>query len=634
MSCLASGTPLHHYMRSLQRQTDPGNPGSKGGVRRFPMFTVPLKVLMKMTKVEAHEVLKERGELVEFKQSMGQAAFVSHQWVSVHHPDPEFKQMRVLQEALSHVLDGLTYIPLDSNSETAATGAKPLHVKELRSKPLFFWYDYFSCPQLQINRQHLLHAIDSISEYVADSRLFLALCPTVVDPDGSRVLTRKTWLQRGWCRMEKVCRELSDKESWIMIKSSRVIELKIVGGVAEQVSVGEGSFSIDDDRTKITPVILRAVRRKLLLLLERQDLVGYRVLLNQQPVLLRGLSQDYVTVLPNLHTDRELELTDTLLAVAKFLHENGFKGVSDRDRDGWSPIHYAALRGDPRLVRGLLESRADPNRVTKKASRRLVLPLWTPPLAICCAYKHHEAARLLLSARACATAQSLASPMYCAAAADDPEGVRALLDARCNIYEQNLVKVTAVEAAAIYGSLAALQELQAQSAQSQRKLDTKHSLHMAMLHDGSAEIAKKLVDLGADLNDQSFDWCKRTPLVRLLCAMSQLQHRMGNVTQFSRQVYHAEGATPLMFALLGSHYEGAEVLVAAGARLDLRNSRGWTAADFVRGQLLPDFLSRALTGAGVGAVGVPCGVPCRVSQPEPERLDDGEGSDGYVEVYF
>ena len=624
MSCLASGTPLHHYMRSLRRQPDPG--GGSGTLRRFPMFTVPFKVLMKMTKVEAHEVLKERGELVEFKQSMGQAAFVSHQWVSVHHPDPEFKQMRVLQEALSHVLDDLTYIPLDSTSETAVPGAKPLHVKELRSQPLFFWYDYFSCPQLHINRHHLLNAIDSISEYVADSRFFLALCPTVVDTNGSRVLTRKTWLHRGWCRMEKACRELSEKESWIMIKSSRNIELKIIGGLAELVSVGEGSFSVDDDRTKITPVLLRAVRRKLFLLLERQDLVGYRVLLNQQPVLLRGLSQDYVAVLPSFQTDRELELNDTLLAVAEFLHENGFKGVSDRDRAGWSPMHYAALRGDPRLVRGLLESRADPNRVTKKASHRLVLPIWTPPLAICCAYKHHEAARLLLLARACATAPSLASPMYCAAAADDPEGVRALLDARCNIYQQNLAAVTAVEAAASYGSVAALQELEAQSTS---ELDTKHSLHMAMLHDGSAEIAKKLLDLRANLNDQSFDWCKRTAFVRLLCAMSQLQHRMGKVSQFSRQVYHAERATPLMFALLGSHYEGAEVLIAAGARLDLRNSRGWTAADFVRGQRVPDFLSRALKGPGPELV-----VHCGTSQPEPEHLDDGEGCDGYVEVYF
>ncbi|CAE7837589.1 ANKRD17 [Symbiodinium sp. CCMP2592] len=195
MSCLASGTPLQQYMRSLRRQPDPGGPGggTARAARRFPMFTVPLKVLMKMTKIEAHEVLKARGELVEFdqsQQSMGQAVFVSHQWVSVHHPDPKFQQMRVLQEALSHVLDDLRYIPLDSTSETAVPGAKPLYVTELRSQPLFFWYDYFSCPQLHVNTHHLLNAIDSISEYVADSAFFFALCPTVVDPNGSRLLRR------------------------------------------------------------------------------------------------------------------------------------------------------------------------------------------------------------------------------------------------------------------------------------------------------------------------------------------------------------------------------------------------------------------------------------------------------------
>ena len=92
----------------------------------------------------------EQGVLVEFEQTLGQAAFVSHQWVGRNHPDPEFKQMRVLQDALRHVMSDLKYIPLDMNSEALVPGAKSLDTAKLHSKPLFVWYDYFSCPQLDL----------------------------------------------------------------------------------------------------------------------------------------------------------------------------------------------------------------------------------------------------------------------------------------------------------------------------------------------------------------------------------------------------------------------------------------------------------------------------------------------------
>ena len=38
---------------------------------------------------------------------MGDAIFVSHQWVGNMHPDPESKQLRVLQDALTRMLEKL-----------------------------------------------------------------------------------------------------------------------------------------------------------------------------------------------------------------------------------------------------------------------------------------------------------------------------------------------------------------------------------------------------------------------------------------------------------------------------------------------------------------------------------------------
>ena len=171
--------------------------------RSFPMYTVPLHTLMKMTKVEPHEVLQERDlgcsaayvvffacwlllsyhykpnecilvsegslttlgdELVVFERKLGKAGFISHQWTSKQHPDPEFKQMRVLQDAMTHMLYKMERIPLDSISESAMPGAKPLKVSEMQSEPLFMWYDYFSCPQREADGNHiqLMEAIRSI----------------------------------------------------------------------------------------------------------------------------------------------------------------------------------------------------------------------------------------------------------------------------------------------------------------------------------------------------------------------------------------------------------------------------------------------------------------------------------------
>ncbi|CAE7782384.1 ANK2, partial [Symbiodinium necroappetens] len=64
-------TPLEIYARSLAEDAD-------DTPMLFPMYTVASDVLLKMTKVEPHEKLKECGQLVNFGDDLGKAAFVSH----------------------------------------------------------------------------------------------------------------------------------------------------------------------------------------------------------------------------------------------------------------------------------------------------------------------------------------------------------------------------------------------------------------------------------------------------------------------------------------------------------------------------------------------------------------------------
>ena len=40
------------------------------------------------------------------------------------------------------------------------------------------------------------------------------------------------------------------------------------------------------------------------------------------------------------------------MAFLKFMHQNALTKAIDRDEEGWSPMCYAALRGDPLVMKG------------------------------------------------------------------------------------------------------------------------------------------------------------------------------------------------------------------------------------------------------------------------------------------
>ncbi|CAK9030340.1 unnamed protein product [Durusdinium trenchii] len=132
-------TPLEQYAKSLEVQeaaieADP--------LELFPMYVVPLDVLLDMTQVVPHENLKTEGKLLEYEESMGNAAFVSHQWVDRSHPDPQFKQLSVLQDALRNAMSRtMREISLDVVTATVMPSTKSLPTSELWSRELFLWYD-------------------------------------------------------------------------------------------------------------------------------------------------------------------------------------------------------------------------------------------------------------------------------------------------------------------------------------------------------------------------------------------------------------------------------------------------------------------------------------------------------------
>ena len=153
--------------------------------------------------------------------------------------------------------------------------------------------------------------------------------------------------------------------------------MELVGSALQFVSgsVGEGEFTEEEDRKKLAPVLRQAVLRKLMFCLKAQDLPAYRWHLNLQSVYFRGLSVEPVRdIVPGYETSKDTD------PVAEFFHQNGFVSVRDIDKAGWSPLHYAAMKGDAALVDGLLRRQADPNKRTAREQPKLlgcsVVPLF------------------------------------------------------------------------------------------------------------------------------------------------------------------------------------------------------------------------------------------------------------------
>jgi len=575
----------------------------------FPMYTVPLQLLLQMTSVKPHEELAAEGSLVQFEDHMGKAAFVSHQWVSEIHPDPDCRQLRYLQDALRNIMSTLDYIPTDLVTNAFVPSVKGMSTRELRKTPLFLWYDYFSCPQLEhvvsqmppdsvsfmglpmqtyrtdSSRSNKLgRAIDSIPAYIARCSIFFVLCP-VLESDGC-ILGPSTWAERGWCRAERCIRELGIKEvSYILIKSATNLEVVASPMTSIGGAPGEGMFTLKADHRKLGPILKRALKEKLLSCLQAQDLLGYRAVVNMQGVHLRGFNIEPVRdLVPGFQPLRDPD------EVARFLFQNGFTSVSQVDRVGWRPLHYAAMNGDAVLIQGLLNQRANLNAKTKKQNPLAGIPPFISSLSIALFFRNNDAVRLLLGVKA-NTTSGLIAPIDIASMGNNPEGIRMLCASGPIPDRTGIFGFSAFEVACTFGSSAAMEELLCQ----RLLTDVSRGLQMAMIfRGGTTEMVHRLVELRADIN-----WQWNEPFCTfhgIYNGLQSLKYRCGQKSISNMLAFHIYDATALMKALITGQYEGAAALIAHGAHLELQNSRRKSARDFAQELSVPQFLLEAFEG--------------------------------------
>ncbi|CAE7340069.1 Ankrd17 [Symbiodinium microadriaticum] len=516
--------------------------------------------------------------------------FVSHQWAAMDHPDPNFDQFEVLQGALRKALSGETTICADVSIELYTGQQTHLPAEELRSKPLFIWYDYFACPQDSLQDREL--AISSIPAYVDKAIFFVILCPHVHHRENQGLLSKRSWESRGWCRLERATGELSAQASkgfCIEIQSS-VHQFLAPTWDWVHSPVGEGEFTFDEDRQSLLPIIDTMLRKKLHSYLLEGDFHHYRLLLNLQSVHLRGLP---IRMIEDLVPGFATELLDPAAsALEKFMYQNGLSHIHERNEGGWSPICYAAISGNPMLLASLLDQKADVNDGITQVEDLFHFNAGTRIVHMCAHLRHNDALRLLIGARADLQTKDgwEASAIHWAALAGNAEGIQILRSAGCSPTDANLLGYLPFTLAAMSPSntVATMQELLQDTPSSEIDL----TIFCAMLHANlSAEVVSLLIDAGADVNHRlSVPFFSA---LGVLFAGYSLKHRWKSST-LSTYAYHHEKATPLMCSIITSSFEATAVLIAAGARTDLQNARGFTATALAEEVGAPAYIIEAL----------------------------------------
>ena len=186
----------------------------------FPMMVMKMETFMSLKIMRPYEELIKTGDVFEWTPDMGRCFFMSHQWTSFSHPDPQAEQLTVAQTFLSKVGKGQIRSLFATEEEWLA-----FHYKEANRFLQFdvvteeqiaddvsngyVWLDYASVPQAVEAEEARLRAIDSIPFYVDHALCFLAIVPKIEHKDlPGTFCTYKSWMERGWCRLETQVHEL------------------------------------------------------------------------------------------------------------------------------------------------------------------------------------------------------------------------------------------------------------------------------------------------------------------------------------------------------------------------------------------------------------------------------------------
>ncbi|CAE7567257.1 ANK2 [Symbiodinium sp. CCMP2592] len=332
----------------------------------------------------SHEELQRRNLLVEWRPSL-LTIFVSHQWLSSWHPDPDGLQLKILQKALRNTIDGTVKVESDVVSQLRQQYRRLGEKDRAQLANAYVWLDWFSIPQIPNSKAEL--GIQSIPFYVGACHLFVALVPPLRHFSSQQDCDLASWLSRGWCRAEMWCQLLADR-------SRADVPIIVVSG-EDQIEFGlplqwvqnpahEGEFTCQSDRERVSGFVRTALDNKLHRLQASGQIEQFRYYAARYEVFLglpaaeRDIDEfvsrfRFPSLQAAIHQRRGMGAVAcaALSGDAALLCRLAAEGapIQTRLRDmaevgienGWTPLHLAILSREESALKKLLQLQADPN---------------------------------------------------------------------------------------------------------------------------------------------------------------------------------------------------------------------------------------------------------------------------------
>lgn len=586
----------------------------------YPMWVIPVSEFLKIQGApKNHNELITSGKLVKWAPGMF-CIFLSHQWLSNAHPDPEGKQTKICQEALQNIINGRVSVQSDFLSLVINGVDKIKKMDPKRFAEGYVWVDWMAIPQLQTreedhkklleerrhsnasiescdpanqgadtegevveslsemplhagqsnqwHRQSVLKsdmhkAVHSIPKYVEYSDVFFVVAPTLTHQDTNLRCDLETWRKRGWCRVELACRVLSKFDTMVTSVQTPV-NMQFMNPVGWlKAPACEGDFSVKTDNTLVYPVLEAAFESKVtheVKIGETGKASFYNALKFKQLVGFQKSAGIY---------DEKVHSKPT------FLGNTGLPG--------FTPLMAAAIANNVKEVRSLLEAKAHWGDKMQKDEQLFFINKGMTALHLAAMHNNIEALEVLLESKADLEAKDgIGCTVFTTSCmTSTPPTIERLLDLKAEINStSNFVQATPLMHAGAFGNFEILEVLLRRGANvNQHMAFGSQALHSLAFGGATGADAKMLVDAKADIN-----WQRPVEgfAGHLMDKIGLVGVAVGSTSLGVRTAANYSNMTPLMTTVLSDNVDMCEYLLKAKADTTRKNARGQTAMDIAK----------------------------------------------------
>ena len=408
----------------------------------YPFYVLPVRALLELSVLPRHEELLEKGALVRWRATMRSVFYVSLEWSSSTHPDPDGKRLDVLKQYFIRMVEGCAP-NVEADWATQAAYGKGRKLTSVDWKELIrdahIWIMFCSCPTVPTAWSD--STLLSVPGYIERATHFFALCPPVPFQNASRTCDFGSWRTRGLSRVELCALQLARVlKPAILVTGSDSPTAAIPPQEAMSLPPGLGAFSCCEcghmcsthdgasfpmscHKPVVGNIVGDLFQQKVEHLRQRADWDELRL---------------WKALVPRYSQGLFVEAPTELVTPGAFLHEFEFDhdapdGTFESKR-GVTPLLLGVLSGNVEVTRTM--ALANPADVTTRLKSEFpLMALWVgfEVIHAAAAYtvtNHVAIIVALLEGGAdpnAASGKMGITPLYASAVANNLEGMRALL---------------------------------------------------------------------------------------------------------------------------------------------------------------------------------------------------------------